>query len=85
MCLSSQFAIAFFFFLNLVLFLSQGSVAEPKVGDVVVGHPLSVLSKEGGMLVSLPFSTVGRVDITNVTDRYIDNPLQAAKKLDFVK
>lgn len=63
----------------------MGPVAEPKVGDVVVGHPLSLLSKEGGLLVSLPFSSVGRVDITNVTDHYVDNPLQAVKKLDFIR
>ena len=55
------------------------------MGDVIMGHPLSLLSKEGGLLVSLPFSSVGRVDITNVTDHYVDNPLQAVKKLDFIK
>eukprot|EP00731_Ephydatia_muelleri_P020460 Em0013g187a len=65
--------------------LMGGPAVEPKVGDVIMGHPLSLLSKEGGLLVSLPFSSVGRVDITNVTDHYVDNPLQAVKKLDFIK
>ena len=57
---------------------------QPAVGDMVVGKIRQVIPHHA-LMVAIP-GGVGRVDITDVTDHYCDNPLETVKEPDgFVK
>ena len=57
---------------------------QPAVGDMVVGKIRQVIPHYA-LMVAIP-GGVGRVDITDVTDHYYDNPLETVKESDgFVK
>ena len=53
------------------------------VGEVVAGQVKKVLPHEG-LLISLPGHT-GRVDITDISDHYTDNPLSGFHKSQLIR
>ena len=60
-----------------------GPVSEPCEGDIVTGRVKQVLPGHA-LLVSTPHGT-GRIDITNISDTFVEDPLKQMKTSSFLR
>ena len=67
----------------LPLINTIGDIGSLSKGDVVPALIKEVVPDQA-LLLTTPHS-MGRVDITDITDHYTDNPLEELKKNTFVK
>ena len=58
-------------------------IRDSSIGDIVLGLVKQV-DPDKPILLTTPYG-VGRVDITDVSDLYTDNPLEVFKRKKFVK
>lgn len=68
---------------NVITFLFcartlPGDLGEPSVGDVVLGMFKEVIPGQA-LLLTTPHG-IGRVDITDIADHYMDHPLDSLNK-----
>ncbi len=58
---------------------SPGPVGTPSVGDITIGQIKQVVESSQAVVIATHFG-LGRVDVTDISDHYVDQPLKTVEK-----
>ena len=60
---------------SIIILSRSGSVVDPAVGDIITGQVRQVVAASQSVVMGI-HSGLGRVDITDISDHYLEEPLQ---------